>query len=307
MVGKLNFKHIETIHAVILTGSVTGAATRLYVTQPAISNVLRDAEERLGCQLFERRGGRLLPTPLADMLFDEIERSFTGLAAINVFCEQALQSQRRRLRVACTPAFGASVFPWIAKTYGGAPHDLFLTVHSRVAHHVVALVSSRKADIGFGLDAPEVAGVESEVLAELPLYCYLPADHPLAREPFLTAQLLQAEPLISISRLEGIDDMVTRAFQLSGCTPVTVAECPAAITAVAMVAAGLGFTLMDLLPSTLFDASRVAVRPFVPDSRLIYKAYWLKSMAQEIDAPALVQVARGAMDRVLDQAKRDKA
>lgn len=306
MVGKLNFKHIETIHAVVLTGSVTGAATRLYVTQPAISNVLRDAEERLGCQLFERRGGRLLPTPLADRLFDEIERSFTGMAAINAFCEQALQSQRRRLRIACTPAFGACVFPSIAKTYGSAPHELFLTVHSRAAHHVVALVSSRKADIGFGLDAPDVTGVESEVLADVPLYCYLPAQHPLAQEPVVTAQMLQSEPLISISRLEGIDDLVTHAFQRSGFTPTTVAECPAAITAVAMVTAGLGYTLMDLLPSTLFDSSRVAVRPFAPDSRLTYKAFWLKSMATEIDAAALVLVARRAMTEVVDQAKRDK-
>ncbi|MGH8435809.1 MAG: LysR family transcriptional regulator, partial [Pseudomonas sp.] len=88
MASKLSLRHIETIHAVILTGSVTGAASRLFVTQPAISNVLREAEDRLGYPLFDRRGGRLMPTPLADMLFEEIERSFTGLEAINDFCEQ---------------------------------------------------------------------------------------------------------------------------------------------------------------------------------------------------------------------------
>ncbi len=111
---RLSLRHIETIHAVVLTGSVMGAAGRLHLTQPAVSNVLRDAEERLGYQLFDRRGGRLLPTPLADLLFEEIERSFTGLGAINDYCQQIQLSQRRRISVACTPAFSATVFPQIA-------------------------------------------------------------------------------------------------------------------------------------------------------------------------------------------------
>lgn len=306
MASKLSFRHIETIHAVILTGSVTGAASRLFVTQPAISNVLRDAEERLGYQLFDRRGGRIMPTPLAVMLFEEIERSFTGLDAINDFCEQIRMRQRKRLCVACTPSFGATVAPLIVKAYGETSEPIFFSIHSRDAHHVAALVSSRKADIGFALGVPDIPGVDSEVLAELPLYCYLPAGHRLAAQAFLTAEQLRHEPMISLSRIEGIHDIVARAFGSAAGAPVAIAECPAAITACAMVAAGIGFTLFDLLPCSLFDSSRVVVRPFKPDCQLTYKAYWLKSQTPNFDRALLVQLAREKLADVLSQLNRDK-
>ncbi|MDF9430692.1 LysR family transcriptional regulator [Cupriavidus gilardii] len=210
---KLSFRHIETVHTIILTGSVTGAATRLHVTQPAISNVLRDAEERLGFLLFDRRGGRLVPTPGADMLFEEIEKSFIGLDAINAFCERIEQDQRQRISIACTPAFGATVLPRLAATYARQYPDIFFSVHSRVAHHVAALIGSRKADIGFALEVPDIPGVESELLAELPMVCYLPPGHRLARQAVVEPSQLLDEPMISLSRIEGIEDVVERLFE----------------------------------------------------------------------------------------------
>jgi len=47
------------------TGSVTAAARMLNVTQPAVSAMLKHLESRLAMKLFERSGGRLLPTPEA--------------------------------------------------------------------------------------------------------------------------------------------------------------------------------------------------------------------------------------------------
>ncbi|AMG37902.2 MULTISPECIES: LysR substrate-binding domain-containing protein [Achromobacter] len=305
MARKLSLRHIETIHAVILTGSVTGAAARLFVTQPAVSNVLREAEDRLGYPLFDRRGGRLMPTALADMLFEEIERSFTGLEAINDFCEQIRTSQRQRMTIACTPSFGAAVLPRIINAYVNELSPTFFSIHSRNAQHVAALVSSRKADVGFALKVPEIPGVQSEVLGELPLYCYLPASHPLASHPFLTAEQLRHEPMISLSRIEGVQDIVTHAFAGAGGAATTVAECPAAITACAMVAAGIGFTLYDLLPRTFFDDSRVAVRPFKPDCQTTYQAYWLRSKTSDSDFAPIVRMARQALGDVAAQLKRD--
>lgn len=58
----MNLRHIEVFNAIMQSGSVTGAAQLLNVTQPAVSNVLRHAEQQLGLKLFERIAGRLQPT-----------------------------------------------------------------------------------------------------------------------------------------------------------------------------------------------------------------------------------------------------
>ena len=292
----LGFRHIETFHAIVLTGSVTGAATRLHVTQPAVSNVLRDAEERLGLPLFERRGGRLIPTPSAEALFAEIERSFIGLESINSLASRLHQNQRSALSVVCTPAFGASVLPAITSRFAQHSHKTLLSVHSRVAHHVAALVSSGKCDLGFGLEVPDVPGVESDVIGELPIMCYLHTGHRLASEAVIHPEQLLDEPMISLSSVEGVDMLATAAFQGCARTPDSVIECPAAISACAMVAAGLGFVLFDVLPSLIFDPARLVVRPFHSESKLTYRAYRLKAKTANADLEHMIALAREQME-----------
>lgn len=292
---QLGFRHIETIHAIILTGSVTGAATRLHLTQPAISNVLRDAEERLGITLFERRGGRLIPTASADALFNEIERSFIGLESINSFASRLHKGQRSALSVASTPSFGASIFPVIAAAYTARAEKSLLSVHSRMAHHVAAQVSSGKCDLGFGLDVPDVPGVESEVIAQLPILCYLPRSHRLAQEAEIHPEQLLDEPMISMTSVEGVDPLASAAFSTCARMPESSIECPAAITACAMVSAGLGFVLFDVLPSLICDPARLVVKPFRTQSRLTYRAYRLKSKSPHPDVMELIVLAREAL------------
>lgn len=303
MSSRLSLRHIETIHAVVLSGSVTGAASRLHVTQPAVSNVLKDAEERLGYQLFDRRGGRLLPSPLADLLFDEIERCFTGLDAINDYCIQIQQSQRKRVSVACTPAFSATVLPQVVKAHSQMHSSIFFSVHSRDASHVAAMVNSRKADIGFALEVADVPGVASEVIGKLDLYCYLPANHPFAKESSLCAEQLRDEPMIRLSRVEGVDDIVDHAFAQAGGASALAAECPAAITACGMVAAGLGFTLFDLLPLSLFENRGLVALPFEPRCQLTYRAYWLDTQIPHFDPAPMVALARQELANTLRSRK----
>src|SRR5690606_39861483 len=83
MARGLGLRHVEVVYAVMLTGTITGAAARLNVSQPAISNCVKEAEERLGFPLFTRQHGRVFPTERATAIFSEIERSFTGLDTIN--------------------------------------------------------------------------------------------------------------------------------------------------------------------------------------------------------------------------------
>src|SRR3546814_1025700 len=67
----------------MLSGSVTQAAQSLNLSQPAVSKMLAELEHQLGFQLFLRsRGSALTVTPEADALFYEVERSFSGIAAL---------------------------------------------------------------------------------------------------------------------------------------------------------------------------------------------------------------------------------
>jgi DNA-binding transcriptional LysR family regulator len=292
----LSFRHVEVIHAVVLTGSATGAAERLHVTQPAVSNMLRDAQERLGFELFTHKAGRLVANAKTLALFDEIERSFTGLSEINGLAERLRHQHRRRVVLACTPVFGAVVLPRMLALLRIASPDVLYTVHSRSAEHVAAMVSSQKADIGFGLTVPPMPGVHSKVLAELPMVCYLPSGHRLARKrKAISAAELSGEPMISFSDHEGLDEIICNAFRGCGGPPVAVVECPAALSACAMVSAGVGFTIFDPLPARLLSRKHLAVRPFDPTTTVQYRAYWFDTRMPLAERDDLLNHARQAL------------
>lgn len=276
----------------MLAGSVTGAATRLSVTQPAVSKLLRDAEERLGMPLFDRRVGRLVPTPAAHRLFDEIERSFTGLDEINAVGSRLRRDPQRQLTIAATPALAAAVLPAVIAEYRRSVEPVFFRVLSRSTEQVGALVGSGKADFGLSLQAPDAPGLHAEALAELPVVCYLPASHALARQPVVHAADLCDEPMITLSHAEGIDAAVAEGFRVAGRLPPSVAECPAAIAACAMVRAGIGFTLLDPVAATLLQPAGVALRRFEPALTLRFRACWLDATPQRFDLARLVALAR---------------
>lgn len=299
MPGSLGYRHIEAIRAVLMAGSVTGAAERLRVTQPAISNTLRDAEDRLGFKLFERRAGALVPNSAASLLLEEIERSFIGLDDINALAERIGRGEGRRLDVSVTPAFAATALPGILASWRARVPGALVTVESRNANLVVAMVASQRADIGFAPEVPALRGVMSEVIAHLPMVCYLPAGHRLGvRGATVHAHELVAEPMISPGNVERIDKLIDRAFQACGRSPVSVMECPALITACSMVAAGIGFTLMTPLPSWLLRRGSVSVHPFEPQIHVTYRAYWTEGRLPEEERELLIERARQELLKV---------
>src|SRR5262245_39256184 len=68
----LTLRQIEVIRAIMVTGTVGGAARLLNVSSPGVSRVMKHAETAVGVKLFNRRGGRYSPTPQANAIFSQI-------------------------------------------------------------------------------------------------------------------------------------------------------------------------------------------------------------------------------------------
>lgn len=78
-----NIRQIEAFNAVVKCGSVTRAAEDLFVSQPAVTKLIRAFEDACGFPLFIRESGRLRPTPEARRLYLETEKLLLGVAQID--------------------------------------------------------------------------------------------------------------------------------------------------------------------------------------------------------------------------------
>src|SRR5690349_18191928 len=107
----MNLRQIEVFRAVMLGGSVTNAARFLNVSQPGISRMLTHIEAQLGIRLFERRRGKLNPTPEAHALQREIEHVYRGVRRIDEVAQRLKDGAQLSLRVLASPGAGLDVVP----------------------------------------------------------------------------------------------------------------------------------------------------------------------------------------------------
>lgn len=94
----LSLSRLRTLKAIMETGSLSSAADRLHVTQPALSRALRDFEDALGVKLFERRPNGMLPTeyatalmPYASQIAIEATRAAEEVALLKSFQGQMVR------------------------------------------------------------------------------------------------------------------------------------------------------------------------------------------------------------------------
>ncbi|HJZ42419.1 MAG TPA: shikimate dehydrogenase [Hyphomicrobiaceae bacterium] len=81
----LTLRQIEVIRAIMITGSVGGAARLLNVSSPGISRVMKHAEALLGLKLFSKKGGRYTPTREASDIFTQINGGPNGAGKSTMF------------------------------------------------------------------------------------------------------------------------------------------------------------------------------------------------------------------------------
>ena len=70
----LNFHHLTTFVAVISEGSMTAAADKLFLTQPAVSQQIRNLEEELGVELLVRGVRQIKPSPQGEILYEHARK-----------------------------------------------------------------------------------------------------------------------------------------------------------------------------------------------------------------------------------------
>src|SRR5207245_4038809 len=110
----MNARQLEVFRAIMRNRSLTAAAESLHVSQPAVSKVLRHFEIQIGYKLFERLGGRLVPTAEAQLLYRDADRIFREIVVLQGLSDRIRDKQLGLLRV------GASAPP----TFALLPHAI---------------------------------------------------------------------------------------------------------------------------------------------------------------------------------------
>ncbi|SMF77045.1 transcriptional regulator, LysR family [Tistlia consotensis] len=272
-------RQIEAFNAVMELGSVTRAGEAMYISQPAVSKLIKAFEERCGFPLFARRGGRLVPTREARQVFVETQRLFSG--ADRVFHTVGAIRDRRRgeVSIAAFAALSAHLIPAAVSPFLAARPDVHFELYSRTSNSVPDMVQSHRADYGLSLLPTSHPTLECREFFTMEMVCVLRADSPLAEKRTITARDLADVPLISLSPEDRSRLLIDEAFHREGVAPRTQIQVQIAETACSFVANGGGGASIVTWVNRLgrYDP-RIAYRRFEP--RLAHTVWLIQSAAE---------------------------
>ncbi|UTW10744.1 LysR family transcriptional regulator [Marinobacterium rhizophilum] len=261
----MNTKQLNAFRTIMQTGSMSDAARRLEVSQPAISRLIRDLEQDLGFSLFERRNSRVYATAAARAFSRQVQFHFSGLERLAQSADQIRQMKSGSLRIGAIPALAQTVLPGIIAGFRRGRDDLAISLGAHETDELLPRVAGHQFDIALVELPADTAMVRSGPAYRAERVCIAPAGHAFAGTGTVRVEDLEREPFIAVGSADSLWYQRTERL-LRDCLvrPDEVLSVERPALAPALVQEGVGVALVDPFSSRLLSPEHGLVRPFEP-------------------------------------------
>ncbi|GAA4331277.1 LysR substrate-binding domain-containing protein [Pigmentiphaga soli] len=260
----MSMRHIEVFHAIMRTGSVTGAARLLNVSQPAVSTVIKHCETRLRIRLFTRVGGRLQPTPEAEAIFPDIAAIYGRLDAVGRLVQDLAGGRLGTLSIAAAfPIANGYLARAVAEFIADRPRAR-VALQSLTSPEVIDRVVNREVELGIAYEPVVNAEVETSVLVSSSVACVMRDTHPLAAQPEIELGQLEPYSIITYLPRSLLRGQVDRALSESGIAPHIKVQVGLSLTGMMLAYHGAGIALVEPFLLESIPLPGLVARPLKP-------------------------------------------
>jgi len=239
----MTLTQLQVLLAVVDTGSFTRAGEALSLTQPAVSHAIAALERDLGVRLLQRERDRAVLTEAGGRIVPHARALLARAEAIGQEAAATRSLQRGTVRVGSIASAARRILPPIMGGFRRAHPGIDLVLQEGTDQEVEDWLRGGRVDAGV-VPLP-ATGLETVPLAADDLLVVLPERHPLASQPRLRVAALAGEPFIMSTG--GCEPMISAVFRAAGLTPRVGSAVRDTETLVALVAEGLGITMMPAL------------------------------------------------------------
>jgi DNA-binding transcriptional LysR family regulator len=243
----LSLRQFEVFLAVARARSFRRAAETLHVSQPALSQHIRDLERELGVRLFDRSRRMVTLTEGGRLLEDHAHRLFATLTSIREVLGELAGLTRGSLVIGASTTPGIYVLPRVIAVFRARHPGIALTLQIANSRQIEERLRGNELDLGVvgGHDLP---GREQCLEVGLPdeLVLAVPPSHPWARRREIRADELAAAPLLTRESGSATRQATERALHQAGVEYRVVMELGHTEAIKQAVMAGLGVAFVSI-------------------------------------------------------------
>lgn len=259
----LSLRHLEAFRMFCRTRSVTETARLIRVSQPAMSQTLRDVEDQVGFALFHRAGGRTQLTSEAMALLPEVERLLLQFSTLRGRAAEIRDEKAGSLSIASVPTLFTELLPSALASFKREHEKVNIRAEIFTAKEIVRQIQQDKADVGFVLLPVDEMGVAVHPLMRMRVVCAVYRGHRLAERKSITAQDMRDEQVIMQSETTPPGQVLRESVDadMSGERVIMTNQ---SISALNMVRHGLGIALVHPLTLSGETSGQIVCIPFDP-------------------------------------------
>jgi DNA-binding transcriptional LysR family regulator len=262
----MRIKHVEVFHAVMLTGSASGAARLLHVTQPAVTQALQHAELQLGYALFTRQRNRLVPTREAQALYPEVKALMSQLESVRRLAVALRSGEGSPLRVLVVPSLAVRALPDALRLFRRRYPDMPVSIRTMHSHDIARAMALQEGDLGIVYGRLPHPALQDELIATGRLVCVSPRGKGAAdARTTVTMQEILRGPFIRIDERDPLGAVLADQWARLGVAPRAGITVQTHHIAMVMAEQGFGPAIIDSLTARASTSAALHVRTLLPE------------------------------------------
>lgn len=259
----MQLRHIEACHAVFQTGAIARAARALGVSQPAVSKLIKHAEQQLGFRLFERIKGRLVTTREAEILAPEIEKLFRQLSQVRRLSQNLLPSGQERIRIGCIPSLGLSLVPWAIKQFQTIHPDIQYEIRTQHTAQLIEGLMTQELDIALTFNPEGHVGIRAEKLGHAELVC-VQAETVKSLRKDMRLSDIDPKTMIGLMDSDSLGRLLDDKLRQIGLIASPTIQVQTYYIACALAERGCGTAIVDAFTASSFREGPVSISKITP-------------------------------------------
>jgi DNA-binding transcriptional LysR family regulator len=281
----MELRHLRYFVAVAEEENVSRAALKLHVSQPGLSRQIRDLEDEIGFQLFERSAKALRLTAAGKTFLTEARDVLQHAEDAVKKARAAAGGAQGEIHVGYAPSLTVQILPPMLRAFQGEFPRVRVSLHDLSSEEMLEQLG-KKLQVALTVRPPAklLRGPSFVELARYAMVVAVAPNHPLAKLKAVTLQQVAPEPLIGLNRKDYPEAHfeTKRLFAAVGLKPKFAEEHEGGTGIIAAVEAGRGIALV---PSSLacIVGTRVKLLPLKPALQpIVVGAVWRKESENEL-------------------------
>jgi len=258
----VSFQQLRAFASVARYGTFTRAAIALHTSQSALSSRIAQLEKSIGATLFDRSTRSVRLTRIARDLLPSVERILGDTDALVGQTKDISAGIAGRVVMAALPSISATALPPAISQFLRENPRISLVLRDALAEEMRDML--RNDEVDFAISSPIVGdnSFEFTLLTTDRMAAVFPRKHPLHRVASLKLEQLIGYPLILMDRSSSVRHVIEDALRDKGRLAQPAFEVAFMSTAIGMVRAGLGVTVLPTASLEVQSATDLGVRNF---------------------------------------------